>query len=101
MAKLSAVNRNEKRKKIVKAFYEKRQQIKSDMRETYKKGEIPWELSTKLQGLPRNSSESRVKRRCKLCGRAHAVYRKFGLCRLCIRIFAMNGHIPGLMKSSW
>jgi small subunit ribosomal protein S14 len=55
----------------------------------------------KLQKLPRNSSPSRVTRRCKLTGRPHAVYRKFGLSRIKLREAAMRGDVPGLVKSSW
>jgi ribosomal protein S14 len=43
----------------------------------------------------------RLKRRCKLCGRARAVYRKFGICRICFRDLASNGRIPGIRKASW
>ncbi len=43
----------------------------------------------------------RIKRRCKLCGRARAVYRKFGICRICFRNLASSGLIPGVKKASW
>ncbi len=43
----------------------------------------------------------RVRNRCKLCGRPRAVYRKFGICRICFRDMASDGLIPGVMKASW
>ena len=61
----------------------------------------PWELMLKKQSLPRNASPCRVNRRCFQCARAHSVYRKFGLCRLCLRKYAMQGQVPGLVKASW
>jgi ribosomal protein S14 len=53
----------------------------------------------KVKMLPRE--KIRIKRRCKLCGRARAVYRKFGICRICFRDLASNGQIPGVVKASW
>lgn len=44
---------------------------------------------------------SRVVRRCQLCGRQRAVYRKFRICRICFRSLAHNGMIPGVRKASW
>ena len=43
----------------------------------------------------------RIRLRCRLCGRARAVYRKFGVCRICFRNLASNGLIPGVKKASW
>lgn len=54
-----------------------------------------------LHKLPVNSSPSRLNRRCELCGRPKAVYRKFGLCRICLREAVMRGDVPGCVKSSW
>lgn len=53
----------------------------------------------KVVMLPRE--RIRIKRRCRLCGRARAVYRKFGICRICFRDMASSGLIPGVMKASW
>jgi small subunit ribosomal protein S14 len=58
-------------------------------------------LVEKLNKKPRNQSDVRVKRRCRSCGRPRAVYRKFAICRLCLRIAAMRGDVPGLVKASW
>jgi small subunit ribosomal protein S14 len=54
-----------------------------------------------LHKLPLNSSASRLTTRCQQCGRQHAVYRKFGLCRICLRQNLMIGHVTGARKSSW
>jgi small subunit ribosomal protein S14 len=63
--------------------------------------ELRLEAQHKLQQLPRNASPSRVQRRCRITGRPHAVYRKFGLCRNKLRETAMRGEVPGLRKASW
>ena len=60
-----------------------------------------WDAQVKLQKLPRDSSPARRQRRCRLTGRPHAVYRKFGLCRNQLREAAMRGDVPGLVKASW
>ena len=54
-----------------------------------------------LQKRPRDESPIRLMRRCQSCGRTHAVYRKFHLCRMCIRDFFSRGYLPGVVKSSW
>lgn len=59
------------------------------------------ESRNKLQKMPRNSSPSRIQRRCRQCGRSRAVYRKFALCRLCLRESLMNGEVAGGRKASW
>jgi small subunit ribosomal protein S14 len=53
----------------------------------------------KVKMLPRE--QIRIKRRCKMCGRSRAVYRKFGICRICFRNLASSGLIPGVRKASW
>lgn len=58
-------------------------------------------LCEKLNKKPRNESLSRCSRRCELCGRPRGVYRRFGLCRLCLRNAAMRGDLPGVTKASW
>ena len=87
MAKKSMIAREVKRIKTVN--------------DTNASSEERYEASIKLQKLPRNSSPSRVVRRCQITGRPHAVYRKFGLSRIKLREAAMRGDIPGLVKSSW
>ena len=101
MAKKSMIAREVKRIKTVAKFAEKRASLKAIVNDTNASSEERYEASIKLQKLPRNSSPSRVVRRCQITGRPHAVYRKFGLSRIKLREAAMRGYIPGLVKSSW
>ena len=101
MAKKSMIAREVKRIKTVAKFAEKSASLKAIVNDTNASSEERYEASIKLQKLPRNSSPSRVVRRCQITGRPHAVYRKFGLSRIKLREAAMRGDIPGLVKSSW
>ena len=101
MATKSMIAREVKRIKTVAKFAEKRASLKAIVNDTNASSEERYEASMKLQKLPRNSSPSRVVRRCQITGRPHAVYRKFGLSRIKLREAAMRGDIPGLVKSSW
>ena len=95
------IAREVKRIKTVAKFADKRVSLKAIMNDEKATSEERYEASVKLQKLPRNSSPSRVVRRCQVTGRPHAVYRKFGLSRIKLREAAMRGDIPGLVKSSW
>ena len=101
MAKKSMIAREHKRIKMVAKYAEKRAALKAIMNDQNASSEERYEASIKFQKLPRNSSPSRVVRRCQVTGRPHAVYRKFGLARNKLRELAMKGDIPGLVKSSW
>ena len=101
MAKKSMIAREHKRIKIVARYAEKRAALKAIMNDQNASSEERYEASIKFQKLPRNSSPSRIVRRCQVTGRPHAVYRKFGLSRIKLREAAMRGDIPGLVKSSW
>ena len=101
MVKKSMIAREVKRIKTVAKFADKRVSLKAIMNDEKATSEERYEASVKLQKLPRNSSPSRVVRRCQVTGRPHAVYRKFGLSRIKLREAAMRGDIPGLVKSSW
>jgi small subunit ribosomal protein S14 len=101
MAKKSMIAREVKRIKTVEKFAEKRALLKSKMNDLNLSNEERYDARVKFQKLPRNSSPSRVVRRCQVTGRPHAVYRKFGLSRIKLREAAMRGDIPGLVKSSW
>jgi len=101
MAKKSMIAREAKRIKTVEKFAEKRALLKSKMNDLNLSNEERYDARVKFQKLPRNSSPSRVVRRCQVTGRPHAVYRKFGLSRIKLREAAMRGDIPGLVKSSW
>jgi small subunit ribosomal protein S14 len=58
-------------------------------------------IQAKFEKMPRDTAAVRISNRCKITGRAHGVYRKFGICRNMIRILAMEGKLPGVVKSSW
>jgi small subunit ribosomal protein S14 len=101
MAKKSVKARQNKRVELEKKYRPKRVALKKLAQQSYAKGEIPWDVQIALQQLPRNSHPTRLHKRCQLCGRPRSVYRKFGMCRLCLRKYAMQGFIPGLVKASW
>jgi small subunit ribosomal protein S14 len=101
MAKKSMIAREVKRAKQVKKDASKREALKTVIQSTSaSEGEV-WDAMLKLQKLPRDGSPSRIQRRCRITGRPHAVYRKFGLCRNKLREAAMRGDVPGLVKASW
>jgi small subunit ribosomal protein S14 len=101
MAKLSSINKNERRKALVKQYaakFEKLKEIAND--ETRDDGERLM-ARLKLAELPRNANPTRVRNRCELTGRSRAYYRKFKLSRVMLRELGNKGLIPGLTKSSW
>ena len=101
MAKVSMVNRDRKRSKLVQKYAKKRAELKSIIVGSDYSFDEKEEARIKLQKLPRDSSKSRIRNRCSLTGRPHGYYRKFGLSRNELRRLAMEGHIPGLVKASW
>ena len=101
MAKTSMVERERKRMKMVAKYANKRAELKAKVKDLKLSPEERMAAQEKLQKLPRDASPSRVQRRCRITGRPHAVYRKFGLCRNKLRETAMRGEIPGLRKASW
>ncbi len=101
MAKKSMVARELKRAKEVAKYAAKREALKQTISSPGSTDDQVWEAMLKLQKLPRDSSASRGQRRCRVTGRPHAVYRKFGLCRNKLREAAMRGDVPGLVKASW
>lgn len=101
MAKKCMVNREIKRIKTVEKFAKKRAMLKDIIASQSSTEEEREDALSKLQKLPRNASPCRIQRRCRITGRPHAVYRKFGLCRNKLREHAMVGDVPGLRKASW
>jgi len=101
MAKKSMIARENKRKKLVTKFEAKRELLKEIIRNPLSSFEDKELAQIKLQKLPRDSSQSRVRNRCNLTGRPHGYYRKFGLSRNKLREAAMRGDVPGLVKASW
>lgn len=101
MAKVSMVEREKKRTKLVSKHAVKRAALKATINSPDTSDDDRWEAQQALQKLPRDSSKSRQRNRCQVTGRPHGVYRKFGLCRNIIRQAAMRGDIPGLKMASW
>ncbi|QJC29118.1 30S ribosomal protein S14 [Enterobacteriaceae endosymbiont of Plateumaris rustica] len=101
MAKESIKAREIKRIKLAKKFFIKRKKLKKIISDLNVSDKIRWDAIFKLQSLPRDSSLSRQRNRCKQTGRPHAFLRKFGLSRIKVRESAMKGEIPGLKKASW
>ena len=101
MAKKSMIAREKKRARTVAKYAVRRAELKAVIVNPASSEEEVWEAQTQLQKQPRNASASRKQRRCRLTGRPHAVYRKFGLCRNKLREAAMRGDVPGLVKASW
>jgi len=101
MAKTSMINREIRRARLVKKYAVKRTELKSIIVNMSMSDEERRDARIRLNKLPRNSSPSRMRNRCKLTGRPHGYYRKFGLGRNKLREAAMQGDIPGLVKASW
>ena len=101
MAKRSVVNREEKRRKLVAKYAARRDALKAIIRNLESTYDEREEAQKNLNALPRNSCPVRVRNRCRLTGRPHAYYRKFGLGRNKLREAAMSGDVPGLVKASW
>ncbi len=101
MSKKCMINREAKRIKMVAKYAVKRAELKKIINSVTATDEEKFEAQVGLQKLPRNASPVRLQRRCRLTGRPHAVYRKFGLCRNKLRKHAMLGEVPGLRKASW
>jgi len=101
MAKTSMINRDIKRKKLVKQHAGKRAALKKTIANSSTSYDEKMEAVAKLQKLPRDSSPSRVRNRCELTGRSRGVYSKFGLGRNKLREATMRGDVPGLRKASW
>jgi small subunit ribosomal protein S14 len=95
------IMRERKRAKLVKKYAKKRAQLKAIVRDLSVSDEERLAAQARLNALPRDSSPSRRRSRCAITGRAHGVYRKFGLGRNKLREAAMKGKIPGLTKASW
>lgn len=100
MARKSIINREQNRAELVAKYQEKRRDLKSKIKAAKSLDDV-MQLQEQLSKLPLNSSAVRCTTRCQQCGRAHAVYKKFGLCRICLRQQLMTGNVTGGRKSSW
>ena len=101
MAKVSMVNREKRRAKLVAKYARKRAELKAIITDPDVDFEVQQDAIFKLQKLPRDSSPVRQRNRCAISGRPRGFYRKFGLGRNNLREAAMRGDVPGLRKASW
>jgi small subunit ribosomal protein S14 len=100
VARKAIVERELKKAKLVDKHFKNRKALKDIIKSSPDMNAVR-EAQEALHKLPLNSSPSRLTTRCQQCGRQHAVYRKFGLCRICLRQNLMTGHVTGARKSSW
>ncbi len=101
MAKLSSINKNERRKKLVKQYAAKYEKLKVIANDTSLDESERLVARLKMAELPRNANPTRVRNRCATTGRPRGYYRKFGINRIELRQLGNSGMIPGLTKSSW
>jgi small subunit ribosomal protein S14 len=101
MAKKSSVNKNERRRKMVKQYAARRQALKQTANDQNVSIEERFQAQIKLAALPRNSAAVRIRNRCEVTGRPRGTYRKFKMSRIALRELGSQGLIPGLVKSSW
>ena len=101
MAKLSSINKNNRRIKLSDKFFKKREKLKKIVMNKKLPLEERFKAQQKLSKLPRNSAKTRVRNRCEITGRPHGVYRKLKISRIALRQLGLQGKIPGMIKSSW
>ena len=101
MAKLSSVNKNNRRIKLAEKFFKKREKLKKIIMNKKLPLEERFKAQQKLSKLPRNSAKNRIRNRCQITGRPHGVYRKLKISRIALRQLGLQGKIPGMVKSSW
>jgi small subunit ribosomal protein S14 len=101
MAKLSLINRQQKREKLVAKFAKRRAALQSVIDNPKASDDDKYAARLALQALPRNANPTRLRNRCAITGRPRGVFRKFGLGRNKLREYAMRGEVPGMVKASW
>lgn len=101
MAKKSAIEKNNRRRKLVERFAARRAELKATAENESLPLEDRFAARLKLAELPRNSAKNRIRNRCEVTGRPRAYYRKLGISRIAMRDLGSKGLVPGLLKSSW
>ena len=101
MAKMSAINKNNRRIKLSDKLFKKRMKLKKIIMDKKLSLEERFKAQQKLSKLPRNSAKVRVMNRCQITGRPHGVYKKLKISRIALRQLGLEGKIPGMVKSSW
>ena len=100
MAKKALVNKDQRRRLLVKKYEKKHSALKA-MMSVNSTPDVRFEAMKKLAKLPRNANPTRVHNRCSVTGRSRGFCRIFGLCRQQVRTLASDGKLPGVRKSSW
>ena len=101
MAKVSSIQKNLKRIRLVKKFLKKREDLKKIIKDKKLPLAERFAAQLKIAKLPRNSARTRIRNRCEITGRPRGVYRKLRISRIALRDLASKGKIPGMTKSSW
>ena len=101
MAKLSSINKNERRKQLVKKYAGRYAKLKAQANDESLDETERLIARLKMAEIPRNGNPTRIRNRCEITGRPRAYYRKFRLARVMLRDLATRGMIPGVIKSSW
>ncbi len=101
MAKVCMIERDKKRKKLVKKYANKRAALKAVIKNKDLPGEERFQAMLNLADLPRNGAKIRMRNRCAITGRPRGYYRKLNMSRIALRDLASRGELPGVVKSSW
>ncbi len=101
MAKKSQVLRDNKRRRLITKYAERRAELRKRLKDPELGVDEKYAIQAEFAKLPRNSCPTRLTRRCRVSGRSKAVYRKFGLSRIALREMTLRGELPGMRKSSW
>ncbi len=101
MAKVCMIEREKKRKKLVKQYADKRAKLKAIIKDKSVPAEERFQATLALAKLPRNSAKIRIRNRCAVTGRPRSYYRKLNISRIALRDLASRGELPGVTKSSW
>lgn len=101
MAKKSAIEKNEKRRRLVAKYAGRRAALRAAAKDASLPPEERFKARLKLNELPKNGAATRVRNRCSVSGRPRGFYRKFGISRIALRELGSKGHLPGVVKSSW
>lgn len=101
MAKVSSIEKNNRRRKMTKRFAAKRAALKAIVMDRSRPIEERFRATLQLANLPRNSARVRVRNRCEVTGRPRAYYRKLKMSRIALRELGNSGQVPGIVKSSW
>ena len=101
MAKMSAIQKNKRRRRIVARYADKRNALRAIAKDQSLPAEERFAARLKLSQLPRNSAPARIRNRCELTGRPRGFHRKYQMSRIALRDLASSGRLPGIVKSSW